>query len=233
MCILNLSAKNWGKRKKKKKISRLELSLFQFWIFVCFCLLLLCIDYYQWIIVQKKDIVSVYLPLTLFQGKKKKKKDVLRSREVGGLVVRGYDGISVLFKKNYFVYLFPSSDWAMKTRISHYAPSVIWLWGFCLLIIKQTWVRRTHRNPAQGDFGSRDVSRKGEKWASWIKAYELLLKGFQLWFDSRLLRFCEHTSTLRKTVLLLERCLLYSTVTLTFGSFEAEGLLFGLWFRTV
>lgn len=54
------------------------------------------------------------------------------------------------------------------------------------------------------------------------------MKGFQLWFDSGLLQLCEHTSILRKkTVLLLERYLLYSTVTLTFGSFEAEGLLFG------
>lgn len=30
---------------------------------------------------------------------------------------------------------------------------------------------------------------------------------FQFWFDSGLLQLCEHTSILRKTVLLLERCL--------------------------
>lgn len=220
-----------GKKKKNLSSWAVSISVLDICVLLSFTFVhwLLSMDYCT----KKRHSECLSSTHLISRQKKKKKKDVLRSREVGGLVVRGYDGISVLFKKNYFVYLFPSSDWAMKTRISHYAPSVIWLWGFCLLIIKQTWVRRTHRNPAQGDFGSRDVSRKGEKWASWIKAYELLLKGFQLWFDSRLLRFCEHTSTLRKTVLLLERCLLYSTVTLTFGSFEAEGLLFGLWFRTV
>lgn len=131
------------KEKGKKKTLVLSCLYFSFWIFVCFCLLLLCIDYYQWIIVQKM----------LLRGKKIY--DILWSREIGGLVVCGYDGISVLFKKNYFVYLFPSSDSAMKTRITvcHYVLSVIWLWRFCLLNIRETWVRDTHGNPAQRDFG--------------------------------------------------------------------------------
>lgn len=49
---------------KKEKNLVLSCLNFSFWIFVCFCPLLLCIDYYQWITVQK-HVVSVLRSLTL------------------------------------------------------------------------------------------------------------------------------------------------------------------------
>lgn len=61
--------------------------------------------------------------------------------EIDGLVVCGYDDHFCTFKKNDFIYFFPSSDSAMKTRISLYVLSIIWLWSFCPLTIRQTWVK--------------------------------------------------------------------------------------------
>lgn len=138
-----LEWKKITKEKGTKKISCLELSLFQF-LDIC---VLLSFTFVHWLLSMDYCTKNV--------TPRQKKYNILWSREIGGLVVCGYDGISVLFKKNYFVYLFPSSDSAMKTKITvcHYVLSVIWLWRFCLLNIRQTWVRDTHRNPAQHDFG--------------------------------------------------------------------------------
>lgn len=93
MCILNLSEKKKCKEKKSLVLSCLN---FSFWIFVCFCLLFLCIDYYQWITVQKR--CSECLPFTHFISRQKKKVTFFKT-EIGGLVVCGYDGISVLLKR--------------------------------------------------------------------------------------------------------------------------------------
>ncbi len=71
MCILNLSEKKKNLRKKEKKKSLVLSCLnFSFWIFVCFCLLLLCIDYYQWITVQKRR--SECFPFTHLISRQKK-----------------------------------------------------------------------------------------------------------------------------------------------------------------
>lgn len=83
----------YGKR-KKKKISCLELSQFQFLDICVLRLLLLCIDYYQWITVQKRPSECFLFHSLYFKAKK-----FFKSREIGGLVVCGYDGISVFLKE--------------------------------------------------------------------------------------------------------------------------------------
>lgn len=78
MCILNLSEeKKKSKGQKKKKSLVLSRLNFSFWIFVCFCLLLLCIDYYQWITVEKRS--GECLTVTHFVSRQKKKIDILHS----------------------------------------------------------------------------------------------------------------------------------------------------------
>lgn len=72
----------------------------------------------------KKDVVSVYRSLTLFQGKKKKCYILQnRNRRLSCLWLWWH---FCTFKKNYFIYFFPSSDSEMKTRVSHYVLSIIW-----------------------------------------------------------------------------------------------------------
>lgn len=82
----------------------------------------------------------------------------------------------------------------MKTRISHYVLSIIWFWSFCLLIMRQTWVKHTHWNPAhvhlcfvslqplQGSFVS---SPK-------LKIKRFTIRGLEIWsdFSSGLTRVC-------------------------------------------
>lgn len=203
---------------KKKKISCLELSLFQF-LDIC---VLLSFTFVHWLLSMDYCTKRCY--------SEAKKYDILWSREVGGLVVCGYDGISVLFKKNYFLYLFPSSDSAMKTRLTvcHYVLSVIWLWRFCLLNIRPESETLTEILLSvilvtcrflKGTKGTLDKN---------ILSMSCFWRGFSCGLTQVSYSYVNTPVFLeKKTVLLLERCLLYSTVTLTFGSFEAEGLLFG------
>lgn len=142
MCILNLSEKKiYGKRKKK---SRLEPSQFQF-LDIC---VLLSFTFVHWLLSMDSCTkrCSECFAFTHLISMQKKSLHSLKQRK-WRLRCLWLWWHFCIFKKNYFLYLFPSSVSTMKTRFSHYVLSTIWLWSFCPLTTRQTWVKYTHWNP--------------------------------------------------------------------------------------
>lgn len=132
------------KKSKKKKLLSWAVLILVFG-YLCasvfyFCALIII----NGLLYNKKDVVSVSLTLTLLQGK-----NFFCSREIGGLVVCGYDGFSVLTlkKKDLLLCLpFYHHQIQRKRKISHYVLSIIWLWSFSSA--NQTWVKHPEGNPA-------------------------------------------------------------------------------------